>query len=218
MRGSMTREERKLKKLDSFLTVLFVLAVLFCLISALSLIGEIKSSIESIESADRTLAASRASREAVTIMLEPNEGEAEEETERITAALVENGYFSDAIPLSYELQDVLRTACSEFDVPYHLALAVMEQETHFRMIDGDGGSAIGYFQVWPKWWSWLAEEIGADMYDPVGNIRTGCAVIRYLLDQTDNDIEAALGKYNKRSTYPAEVIARMDRWEEVVTI
>lgn len=218
MRRSMTREERKLQRMDAILTAFFVLGVMFCVISALSLIGQIKSARAAIESADRTLAASRARREAVTIMLEPYEGEAEDEAERITAALVENGYFSDAIPLSYELQDVLRTACSEFDVPYHLALAVMEQETNFRMVDGDGGDSIGFFQIQPRWWNGLAEEIGADLYDPVGNIRTGCAVIRNLLNQTGDDIEAALGKYNKRPTYPAEVISRMERWEEVVTI
>ena len=49
-------------------------------------------------------------------------GEDPQEAEKIEAALLEQGYFSDAIPLSYDLQDVMRTACEEYGCPYSCLL------------------------------------------------------------------------------------------------
>ena len=43
----------------------------------------------------------------------PEAGEDPLEAEKIEAALLEQGYFSGEIPLSYDLQDVMRTACAE---------------------------------------------------------------------------------------------------------
>ena len=67
--------------------------------------------------------------------------------------MVEETYLRDDIPLSYELQAMLYGACLEFGIEYKLALAVIEQETNFRNVQGDGGKAYGFFQVWPKWHS-----------------------------------------------------------------
>ena len=44
-------------------------------------------------------------------------GEDPMEAEKIEAALLEQGYFSDAIPLPYDLQDIMRTACEEYGCP-----------------------------------------------------------------------------------------------------
>jgi len=73
------------------------------------------------------------------------------EDKRIEAALLQSGYLSNDVPLSYEEQDNLRTACEEFDIPYALALAVIEHETHFRNIMGDNGNSYGYMQIQLKW-------------------------------------------------------------------
>ena len=61
-------------------------------------------------------------------------GEDPMEAEKIEAALLEQGYFSEEIPLSYDLQDVMRTACAEYGCPYPLALAVAEVESHLSLI------------------------------------------------------------------------------------
>ena len=67
-------------------------------------------------------------------------GEDTLEAEKIEAALLEQGYFSDAIPLPYDLQDTMRTACEEYGCPYPLALAVAEVESNF---DVEAVGAVG---------------------------------------------------------------------------
>ncbi len=44
-------------------------------------------------------------------------GEDPMEAEKIEAALLEQRYFSDAIPLPYDLQDIMRTACEGYGAP-----------------------------------------------------------------------------------------------------
>lgn len=53
----------------------------------------------------------------------------------------EETYLRDDIPLSYELQAMLYGACKEFEIEYPIALAMIEQETNFKNIMGDGGKA-----------------------------------------------------------------------------
>ena len=73
------------------------------------------------------------------------------ETEKIEKALVEQGYFSDLIPMDYGLQAELRCACEEFDVPFPLIVAIIEKETNFKNTVGDNGNAEGYMQIWEYW-------------------------------------------------------------------
>lgn len=77
-------------------------------------------------------------------------GEGPDEDARITQALREQGYFSDQVPLSYEEQDKLQTACRKFGVPYPLAL--IERESGFRNVVGDDEESVGYMQVQEKWY------------------------------------------------------------------
>lgn len=51
------------------------------------------------------------------------EGEDPMEAEKIEEALLASGYFSLAVPMSYEYQDYMRTYCAEYKCPYPLALA-----------------------------------------------------------------------------------------------
>ena len=125
----------------------------------------------------------------------------------------EDTYLSAEIPLSYEEQAALYGACLEFRVPYDLALAVIEQETDFRNITGDDGASVGYMQIQQRWWGGLMEEIGArDLTVAEDNFRTGCAILRQLLDQYS--LEDALSVYNTgapgQTRYSREVMGRME--------
>ena len=77
----------------------------------------------------------------------PEAGEDPLEAEKIEAALLEQGYFSDAIPLPYDLQDTMRTACEEYGCPYPLALAVAEVESNFDMEAVGAVGEVGVMQL-----------------------------------------------------------------------
>ena len=130
--------------------------------------------------------------------------------------MVEDGYLRDDLPLDYETQMLLYGACLEFQVDYDLALAVIEQETGYRNLTGDGGESAGYMQIQRKWWSGLMDEIGAeDLNQPEDNFRTGCAILRQLLDKYGNT-EDALTAYNSgkpgSSSYSKSVMERMQKY------
>lgn len=135
---------------------------------------------------------------------------------KIEAALVEQGYFRDDVPLTYGEQDALHTAADEFGVDYCLMLGLIERETNFRNIPGDGGNAYGYCQVWPKWWSGLMDEIGVeDLNDPGDNFRTACAIVAHLTEK-HGTTERALTAYNSgkpgQSAYASAVLANAENW------
>lgn len=139
-----------------------------------------------------------------------------QEDAKNTAALVAQGYFREDIPIPYAEQDFLHTAAEEFGVDYHLMLGLIERETNFRNIPGDGGNAYGYCQVWPKWWSGLMEEIGAeDLNDPYDNFRTACAIVAHLTEK-HGSTERALTAYNSgkpgQSAYASAVLANAEKW------
>ena len=141
---------------------------------------------------------------------------AAEEPQELQLGLCEDTYLREDIPLSYELQAMLYGACLEFEVPYELALAVIEQETNFRNVTGDDGASVGFMQIQERWWSGLMEEIGArDLTDPEDNFRTGCAIIRKLMDR-HGSVEDALTAYNRgkpgQSKYSRDVMERMHKY------
>lgn len=143
-------------------------------------------------------------------------GEAPDEAELIDAALVEQGYFREDVPLTFEEQDYLQTACAEFGVDYELMLSLIYRETRFQNIVGDGGNSIGYCQIQPRWWGSLMEEIGAeDLTDPYDNFRTGCAIVAQLTEKYGN-VRDALSAYNTgapgHTEYAASVLAGMEVW------
>lgn len=141
---------------------------------------------------------------------------AAEEPQERQLGLCEDTYLREDIPMSYELQAMLYGACLEFEVPYELALAVVEQETNFRNVTGDDGASVGYMQIQHRWWGGLMEEIGArDLTDPEDNFRTGCAIIRKLMDK-HGSVEDALTAYNRgkpgQSKYSRDVMERMQKY------
>lgn len=160
-------------------------------------------------------------------------GEDPMEAEKIEAALLEQGYFSEEIPLSYDLQDVMRTACAEYGCPYPLALAVAEVESHFDMDAVGAVGEVGIMQLNPgpqnTYWINLEAETGEDPTTPAGNIICGA----YLLGThmaNYGEPEKALMAYNMgpggaaqawaagitSTEYSAKVMEAMDRWEAVL--
>ena len=122
------------------------------------------------------------------------------------------------IPLSHEMQKQLYEASEEFGVDYYIMIALIDRETKFNNVLGDGGNSYGYCQIQPKWWYGLMVEIGAtDLTLPKDNFRTACAILAHLTEK-HNGIEGALvaynqGYYNGSSTqYSREIIANAERY------
>lgn len=150
--------------------------------------------------------------------IEAYEAEANE-NELIEDALVEDGYYRDDIPLTYEDQDYLQTACDEFGVDYALMLGLIEKETGFCNSVGDNGDSEGYCQIQSYWWGDLMAEIGAkDLMVSFDNFRTACCILsRFMVGY---DLTNSLTLYNSGSTgnseYARDVIENMNAWEEVL--
>lgn len=117
------------------------------------------------------------------------------ENEKIEAALVEQGYFREDVPLDYDTQALLRAACDESGVEYELALAVIWRETTFRNVVGDNGNSFGYMQVQPRWHGDRMARLGVtDLMDPFSNFRVGCDYLAELLEKYQ--LPVALTCYN----------------------
>ncbi|MCI8538276.1 MAG: lytic transglycosylase domain-containing protein [Oscillospiraceae bacterium] len=149
----------------------------------------------------------------------PEPSEASNEDALIEAALLEQGYYSDEIPLDYLYQDILRTACEQYGVPYALALAVIETESGFDLeAVGADGRDVGLFQIRTSNHAWLSEETGADPAAPAGNIVCGVWLLGHLLGEYGN-AESALTAYrwgqdNGSRDYARTVLAAAERWAE----
>lgn len=143
-----------------------------------------------------------------------------DENALIEAALVAQGYFREDLPLTYQEQDFLQSACEEFGVEYPLMLALIERETRFQNVAGDGGDSMGYCQIQERWWGWLMAEIGAeDLTDPQDNFRTGCAVMAYLSGKYGNTRDA-LSAYNTgspgKTEYASAVLEAAEVWKTAI--
>ena len=122
------------------------------------------------------------------------------------------------VPLSDELQDKLRDACEESGVQMTIALAVIQRETGFRNVQGDGGDSAGYMQVQRKWHEFRMDKLGVtDLNDPEGNFRVGCSYLGELLGKYDTTAEA-LTAYNSgrpgQSEYADTVLGYAEQIEE----
>lgn len=133
---------------------------------------------------------------------------------------VEPDNFRDDIPLTHEEQEWLRAACEEFDVPYALALGLIEKETVFRNVVGDDGASTGYMQIQQKWHWDRMERLGVtDLLEPNGNFRVGCDFLSELYGKY-NDWSVALTVYNMGhnpgfvTDYAKEVMENYAHWQE----
>lgn len=122
--------------------------------------------------------------------------EAQEDHENlyIEQALCVQGYYRDDIPLPYDLQDFMQSACSLYGVPYDLALAVCETESGFDP-NAVNGACTGYMQINSCNFDRLEALTGYDPQSPDGNIICGVALLGELLGAYE-DVEKALCCYN----------------------
>ncbi len=142
------------------------------------------------------------------------------EEESIEGTPVEQVDYNDDIPLSYEEQEWLQAACKEFEVPYALALGLIEKETNFRNVVGDDGASTGYMQIQQKWHWDRMERLGVtNLLDPEGNFRVGLDFLSELYGRYD-DWGTALTVYNMGynpgyvTNYAYAVMDNYERWQE----
>jgi soluble lytic murein transglycosylase-like protein len=113
-----------------------------------------------------------------------------------------------------ELLRVVHYEATRAGIDPQLALAIIEVESHFNRYAVSKAGAIGYMQVMPFW----IKEIGKkddDLFHVQTNIRYGCTILRYYLDQEKGHLAKALGRYNGaiNGPYPRLVLSLLDgRW------
>jgi len=121
---------------------------------------------------------------------------------------LDHHYYRSDVPLDQELQTVLLDACEEHDVPYALALGLIEVESRFQP-DADNGLCYGLCQLNKRWFP-------ADL-TPAENIQAGVEYLGRLLGRYE-DTAAALTAFNAghdtgSRTYADAVLAAAGRWE-----
>lgn len=135
---------------------------------------------------------------------------------------------SDGRLLAYDLQETMQDLCERYGVPYALALAIAEVETHFDPDAVSSGGDTGLMQINPCNHAWLLEQ-GMDVHTYAGNIEAGIYIIAGYLD-TYGDTEKALMAYNcgpggaqklwdtgiYQTDYSRKVMAAFERWTSIL--
>ena len=120
------------------------------------------------------------------------------EKQRIGEALEAQGYFSAAVPLSWEYQDYMRTYCHLYGCPYPMALAVADWETRgqFNMDAIGPAGEVGIMQLNPgpdgSYHAELEDATGLDPTTPEGNIAGGCYLLGKYTAQYKDEAMAAM--------------------------
>ena len=102
----------------------------------------------------------------------------------------------------------------ESKVPPGLVMAVMQVESDFNRWAVSPAGAVGLMQVMPFWPTRLGMK-GWELVHVAPNIRMGCAILRFYLEYTHNDVRLALEKYNGsvgHPEYPDRVLTDWERW------
>lgn len=162
-------------------------------------------------------------------------GEDPLEAEKIEEALLAQGYFSDAVPLPYDWQDIMRTACAEYGCPYPFALATADWETRgtFNMDAVGAVGEVGIMQLNPgpdgAYHADLQAATGQDPTTPAGNIVCGVYLLGQYLEKYEDPAKAAMA-YNMgeggarkawaagitSTEYSAAVLEATKKWECLV--
>lgn len=153
-----------------------------------------------------------------------------QEAEKIETALLEQGYFSLAVPMPFVYQDYMRTYCAVYGCPYPLALAVAQIESGFDMDAVGANGEVGIMQLNPgpsgAYHAELQAVTGMDPTTPAGNIADGCYLLGKYLAEYGDATKAAMaynmGEAGARKAWAAgvtsteysrAVIAAMEDWE-----
>lgn len=229
-RYSRRCRQRRMAKRRNTLVIMAVLAVLACVFS----LGYASGCSAYKADADDEVKASEPVVTVETVTpLPPEQSPVEpsappEETPE--PARYRDDIVSEGRLLSYELQEAMQDCCESYGVPYALALAIAEVETHF---DPDAVSATGDYglmQINTVNHEWLLEK-GLDPMTHTGNIEAGIYIIsQYLRDY--GEPELALMAYNcgpggarklwdagtYQTDYSRKVMAAFDYWTSVLEV
>lgn len=135
---------------------------------------------------------------------------------------------SDGRLLSYDLQEIMQDYCEEYGVPYALALAIADVETHFDPDAVSGTGDYGLMQINAINHEWLSE-LGIDVMTYEENIEAGIYMISQHLNKY-GEPELALMAYNSGPTgaqrlwdagtfqtdYSRKVMAAFEHWTSVL--
>ncbi|HMJ49305.1 MAG TPA: transglycosylase SLT domain-containing protein [Burkholderiales bacterium] len=126
---------------------------------------------------------------------------------------------ADRMPNEKTRMDFLRTVhyeASRAGLDPQLVLGLIQVESRFKKYAISRAGARGYMQVMPFW----VREIGNkehDLFHLKTNLRYGCTILRYYLDQENGDLYRALGRYNGtlgQPNYPNRVVrAWISSWK-----
>lgn len=136
-------------------------------------------------------------------------GEDPAEAELIDLALEEQGYFRADVPLSYDLQDALHTACVRYGIDYPIALGLIEVESNFQPdIVNATGDCYGLCQLNVRYFP--------SGLPPEENIDHGLAYLREQIDRYGS-LEAGLQAYHDgydtgARWYAKAVLAAAEKW------
>lgn len=230
-RKKRRRQEERRRQIARQRIALLVLAIL-AVIVMLAIAIKAASDAKAVEYTPTATPVVDIEPEVVAVLSNLWDGEGEDpmEAEKIEAALLAQGYLSDAVPLPYYLQDIMRTACREYSCPYPLALAVAEVESHFDMDAVGAAGEVGIMQLNPgpenTYWINLEAETNQDPTTPAGNIICGIYLLGTHLANYQ-DMEKAIMAYNMGNAgaeqawengitsteYSSNVLAAVERWE-----
>lgn len=116
------------------------------------------------------------------------------------SAEVFTAYIYD-VPLEDELQLYIVRLCEEHHIDPAVVVGMAQRESQFTAdAIGDGGDALGMWQVQPRWHQGRMDKLGAtDLFDPYQCVTVAVDYLSELLDIYDGDIEKALTAYNQGS-------------------
>lgn len=135
---------------------------------------------------------------------------------------------SDGRLLAYDLQELMQDQCERYGVPYALALAIAEVETHFDPDAVSPTNDYGLMQINQCNHEWL-QGLGMDPLTHAGNIEAGVYIIGGYLDRY-GDTERALMAYNcgpggaqklwdagvYQTNYTRKVMTALEHWTSVL--
>jgi Soluble lytic murein transglycosylase and related regulatory proteins (some contain LysM/invasin domains) len=109
---------------------------------------------------------------------------------------VYGGYF----PI--EEQEHLWRVCSQNEIDYYIAVALIERESGYRIeAVGDSGNSKGYMQIQEKWHKERMAELDVnDLYNPYHNIITGVDYLAEIAQKHNDDYNKILMVYNMGET------------------
>lgn len=150
------------------------------------------------------------------------------ENQLIEHALCQQGYYRDDVPLPYDLQDVMQSACKTYGVDYSLALAVCQTESSFDP-NAQNGQCWGYMQIHSINYPETREATGYDPESPDGNTVCGVYLLAKEIHKYDS-VSKGLMAYNCGETgaaklwnqdiftteYTRTVLDRAEQWQTLL--